>query len=106
MAKVLNVGVGRLPEAGGRRKPDTLSSALQQSMLRMKGEFMDAEGRGVDYEGLRKSALFSEYVKLAGELVECDIGCLGEEERKAFFISILMIGGRCNLQMMKKLPDR
>ncbi len=97
MTRVLNGGVASSVGTGARRKPDELSSELQKSMLRMKGEFMDADGKGVDYDGLRKSALFSDYVELSRDLVECDMKCLGAEERKAFFISILvlsLLGGR------------
>ncbi len=89
MTKVLNVAGSGPRGVCARRAPEELSLALQRSMLRMKGEFMDAEGRGVDYEGLQISKVFNEYVSLTEELVECDISCLGEEERKAFFISIL-----------------
>ena len=59
-------------------------------MLQMKGEYMTEDGRGVNYEKLTGSDLFKCYQSLTGELVQCDPSQLNEEERKAFFISILL----------------
>lgn len=56
---------------------------------RMKGDFMDSSGRGVDYEKLIKSQQFKEYEELASQLSQADISILSENEKKAFFISIL-----------------
>ena len=54
---------------------------------------MSKDGRGVDYDTLRESALFQEYVQLSGQLTHCDLSTLNESQRKAFFISILIIRG-------------
>ena len=97
MAKVLNAAGSRPRGDVARRKPIELALELQRTMLRMRGEFMDSEGRGVDYERLHKSALFLEYVGLCGELTECDVASMEEVERKAFFISILIVYSACNL---------
>lgn len=74
--------------AGAPRPPDALSLELQRTMLRMRGEFMSPDGKGVDYAALTKSELFSQYLQLAGELVHCNISEQSQDERKAFFISI------------------
>ena len=79
-------------DAGGApRPPDSLSLELQRTMLRMRGEYMSPDGKGVDYAALTKSELFTHYLQLAGELVHCDISEQSQAERKAFFISILPV---------------
>lgn len=70
-------------------QPLEVSLKLQRSMLQLKGSHMTEDGRGVDYERLRDSALFREYVQLSNRLVECDPAHLDERHRTAFFISIL-----------------
>ena len=65
-----------------------LSKSLQKLMLQMRGEFMGADGRGIDYGRLSSSALFAQYVALAGRLRNCAVADLGERQRMAFFISI------------------
>lgn len=71
------------------RNAQEIAKNLQRSMLRMKGDHMTSDGRGVDYSSLSTSDAFAEYTKMAAELVHCDCSSLNEEERKAFFISIL-----------------
>ena len=71
--------------------PIGLSRKLQQTMLQMKGEFMSADGKGVDYGSLSTSEVFTQYLQLAEELDGTDISQLSEAERKAFFISILCV---------------
>ena len=67
-----------------------LASRLQRAMLRLKGEHMAEDGRGVAYAALPSSPLFAEYVELAQELSGCDPAPLSLDARKAFFISILL----------------
>lgn len=74
---------------GARRSPSELALELQRNMLRLKGKFMSLDGKGVDYGALVGSELFSQYQQLAAELIDCDVSALTQEERKAFFISIL-----------------
>ena len=84
--RVLNVaGAG----TSARRSPSEVALALQRTMLRLKGKFMSSDGKGVDYGALVRSEMFSQYQQLAIELIECDISALAQQERKAFFISIL-----------------
>ena len=71
------------------RPADQLSVALQRHMLSMKGEFLSEDGRGVNYTELSKSDSFKNYVVTAGELRGVDLTECTEQQRKAFFISIL-----------------
>lgn len=71
------------------RPPCDLALELQRTMLRVKGDHMTEDGRGVDYSQLKESKLFQEYVTLTSQLQSCDPSHLEEGERKAFFISIL-----------------
>ena len=71
------------------RPADQLSVALQRHMLTMKGEFLSEDGRGVNYSELSKSDSFKNYVVTAGELRSVDLTECTEQQRKAFFISIL-----------------
>lgn len=71
------------------RSPVELANYLQRAMLQIKAEHISPDGRGVDYSNLTKSQSFSDYVKVSHELVTSDPTPLSEDERKAFFISIL-----------------
>lgn len=82
-----------------------LSKKLQTSMLRMKGDFMDSSGRGVDYEILIKSQQFKEYEELASQLSQADISILSENEKKAFFINLYNALTIHGLAKLDKLPD-
>ena len=87
--RVLNkhVGVASPPTP---RPPSELAVELQRTMLQMKGEYMTEDGKAVNYEMLTHSELFEHYQSLVGELNKCDPSRLEEDERKAFFISILI----------------
>ena len=65
-----------------------VAKQLQSLMLRLKGEFMAEDGRGVNYAGLRESELFKEYQLKSRELKSVDVGMLDVAEKKCFFISI------------------
>ncbi len=90
---ILNTAPGQDQEAS--RDAQELAKNLQRSMLRMKGDHMTSDGKGVDYASLSTSEAFMEYCRMAGELVTCDCTTMSEEERKAFFISILSDHGWC-----------
>ena len=77
-------------DSTGQRSPQDLGRYLQQAMLQIKTEHMDASGRGVDYQRLASSKLFTEYLQVAHQLVDCDPTPLSEQDRMAFFISILI----------------
>ena len=77
---------------GGDTQPTALdiSRQIQRQMLRIQGEFMTEEGRKVDYDSIKKSDVFSEYLKTAELLRRCSLASLDddENERKAFFINV------------------
>lgn len=79
--------------AGGNspalQTPEQLGRYLQKAMLQVKASHMDSEGHGVDYAALASSEAFSQYVTVVQQLVSCDPTQLPEDERMAFFISIL-----------------
>lgn len=85
---VLNNGV--VVDAAILGTPEQLGRQLQQAMLQIKADHIGADGQGVDYASLTSSKAFSEYIKIAQQLVNCDLTVLAEEERMAFFISILI----------------
>ena len=87
--RVLNQAVGVASPPTTPRPPSEVALELQRTMLRMKGEYMAEDGKGVNYEMLTHSELFERYQSLARELEYCDPSQLDEDERKAFFISIL-----------------
>lgn len=76
--------------ATDQSKPaEQLSMTLQRHMLVMKGDFLAEDGRGVDYSSLRDSTAFKNYTSTASELRHVDLTTCTEQQRKAFFISIL-----------------
>jgi hypothetical protein len=50
---------------------------------------MTEDGKGVRYDELRQSALFSQYEDQAELIRNVDLSALSEDEKYAFFISIL-----------------
>ena len=72
------------------KTPEELAKCLQKSMLRLKGEHMSSDGKGVDYSSLASSDGFKEYIQVSRQLVCCDPSLLAEKEKMAFFISILI----------------
>jgi hypothetical protein len=83
--RVLNLSQtqGISPENG-----ENISKGLQKLMLQIKGEFMLEEGRAVDYNGIKTSALFSKYFEQCSRLTNVDLRTLTDLEKMAFFISI------------------
>ncbi|KAL4224551.1 hypothetical protein ACF0H5_015253 [Mactra antiquata] len=66
-----------------------LSKKMQKTMLRIKGEFILEDGKGVDYVKVKGSALFKEYrEEMAPQLQYVNLDNITENEKKAFFINI------------------
>lgn len=86
--RILNLGVG-VASSATPRPPSDIALELQRTMLQMKGEYMTEDGKGVNYDMLMHSELFDRYQCLTRELNQCSLSHLDEDERKAFFISIL-----------------
>ena len=57
----------------------------------MKGEVIAEDGMGVKYDELKHSKLFAQYKDQAAQLDSVDLAKLSENEKSAFFISILSI---------------
>ncbi|XP_064601214.1 uncharacterized protein LOC135467371 [Liolophura sinensis] len=73
----------------GKSRPAVeLSRALQKTMLRLKGECMDEDGKKIHYDQLTAFPVFSEYKKLALELQKTSLEGMSEDERKVFFINV------------------
>ena len=66
-----------------------LSKRLQKLMLKIEGSFITEEGRAVDYNALKDSALFKEYVGGTQALKTVNLESLDGAEKIAFFLSIL-----------------
>ncbi|XP_078331133.1 uncharacterized protein LOC144624961 [Crassostrea virginica] len=85
--KVLN----EQPKAGkSDLKAPNLAKKLQKTMLSIKGECI-GEDRGIDYDKLKSSASYKEYKSETLFLQTVSLDELSENERKAFFISILCV---------------
>ncbi|XP_050410377.1 uncharacterized protein LOC126824957 [Patella vulgata] len=82
-----------------------LSKKLQKSMLRLKGEFMSEDGKGVAYPKLKTSPLFKEYKEDACLLQTIDLNTLSEDEKIPFFINIYNALTIHSLAEQKELPD-
>ena len=68
-----------------------LSKELQKLMLKIKGNFISEEGRAVDYNALKESDLFREYVDRTKALKAVDLDSLERTEKIAFFLSIFFL---------------
>lgn len=65
-----------------------LAKSLRMSMLGLKSQFMSDDGSSVNYEALRESEAFKEYVKLTADLRKIDLGDLPPPARRAFLINV------------------
>lgn len=65
-----------------------LSKRLQKLMLKIEGSFITEEGRAVDYNALKDSALFKEYVEGTQALKTVNLESLDGAEKIAFFLNI------------------
>jgi hypothetical protein len=67
---------------------EDISKRLQKLMLQIKGQFMCDDGKSIDYNGIRTSEIFAEYVEESSRLVHVDLATLTDQQKMAFFISI------------------
>ncbi|XP_055341170.1 uncharacterized protein LOC129590147 [Paramacrobiotus metropolitanus] len=69
-----------------------LAERLEQCMRRLQGCFLSADGKAMDYLGMKNSPQFVEFVNCAVELQQASLtplsGVSNESLRKAFFINI------------------
>ncbi len=57
-------------------------------ILTLYSNFLSSDGKAVDYEGIKASAIFRDYVDLASQLVSVDITSLTSNELKSFVINV------------------
>ena len=72
---------------------EDLGAKLQKTMLTIKGKYLAEDGHCVKYDELRQSKDFKDYVELAKQLNHVDLETSTLQQRKAFFISILVTEG-------------
>lgn len=65
-----------------------LARSLRTSLLRLKSEYMAEDGSSVDYDALKRSEAFKEYVKLTADLKKISLLDLSPPARKAFLINV------------------
>ncbi|KAH3857774.1 uncharacterized protein LOC127871497 [Dreissena polymorpha] len=83
-----------------------LSKQMQKIMLKLKGEFIQEDGKGVNYAGMKDSALFQDYIdNVAPQLQHVDLDNITEYEKKAFFINIYNALTIHGLASLAELPQ-
>lgn len=65
-----------------------LAKSLRMSMLGLKSQFMSEDGSSVNYEALKQSDAFKEYVQLTADLRKINLNDLPPPARKAFLINV------------------
>ncbi len=102
--RILNAGPA--PEHGPELD---IAAHLRQAINRLKGEFYDLEGGRVDYQAMRDSATYRQYVADTALLREYDLGRLRQrEEQLAFWINLyntLVIHGIIELQVRDSVKE-
>ncbi|KAK3580926.1 hypothetical protein CHS0354_008218 [Potamilus streckersoni] len=81
------LNLNKTPDSGIKPAVE-LSNLLQKMMLRLKGDYMTPDGKGVDYKKLKESQLFRDYKEQAAHLQDVNLDFSSEQEKKAFFINI------------------
>ena len=67
---------------------ESLARSLRTSMLTLKSKYMAEDGSSVNYDALKESQAFKEYVRLAADLKRISLLDLSPAARKAFLINI------------------
>ena len=88
--RILNTSLSTTPSTTNQ-SVEAVGMVLQHSMLSIKGQYLAENGKDVDYGKVGSSQEFSEYCQVANSLCNVDLSSCTEDERKAFFISILLI---------------
>lgn len=94
---------------GESREAKVVVEDVRNRILKLYDEFLSADGRAVDYEGLRASAGFAEFVDASEELQRVNLNSLSREERMAFFINVynaLVIHATCVFGTPKNTLER
>ena len=94
---------------GESREAKVVVEDVRNRILKLYDEFLSADGRAVDYKGLRESAGFAEFVDASEELQRVNLNALSREERMAFFINVynaLVIHATCVFGSPKTTLER
>lgn len=73
---------------GDARPAIDVSKDLRRRLLSLYGQFVDDEGKRVDYAAMQASPDFADYTIAAAELQRVDIDTLSQQERLALFINV------------------
>jgi len=83
-----------------------ISKKMQKTMLKLKGEYMTADGKSVDYQKVKGSQLFKEYCnEMAPQLHYVNLDNISENEKKAFFINVYNALTIHGLAELSALPE-
>ncbi|CEG01687.1 Domain of unknown function DUF547 [Ostreococcus tauri] len=94
---------------GESRDAKSVVEDVRNRILKLYDEFLSADGRAVDYAGLRASAGFKDFVESSEELQRVNLNALSREERIAFFINVynaLVIHATCVFGAPKNTIER
>ena len=88
--RILNVAPAAERQTELSWEPVEVAVRLQKEMLKLKAQFISRDGRSVQYDRLKDSDTFKDYVTSCQQLRQLDLTKLSLMEKKAFFISILI----------------
>jgi hypothetical protein len=83
-----NDGSRSYPDEDMRIDGVALAKTLRKKLLEIKSEFMQDDGRAVEYKKAKSSDVFRDYLELSKSLKYIPLGSMEGHERKAFFINI------------------
>lgn len=94
---------------GEAREAKIVVEDVRRRILKLYDEFLSEDGRAVNYDGIRASEGFKEFVAASEELQRVNLNALSREERMAFFINVynaLVIHGTCAFGTPKNTLER
>lgn len=94
---------------GQARDAKIVAEDVRGRILKLYDEFLSDDGRAVDYDGVRQSDGFKDFVEACEELQRVNLNALSREERMAFFINLynaLVIHGTCVFGTPKNTLER
>lgn len=71
-----------------QRQAGEVAEDLRKLILEIFASFLSADGKKVDYKGIKESAMFENYKAMARELQRVDLKQLTKDDKLAFFINI------------------
>jgi len=74
-----------------KKSAEQVVEEIRELMSQLFAQFLSSDGKTVDYDGIARSPLWSQYQRLATQLQRVDIETLDKDSRLAFFINIYNI---------------